>query len=126
MKKWFRIFLICCLALSLTACQNEKNNLPVDSPTPAISDETNAAPDHSEPESKQEPENPVEDEMTTQQPNRGDPLVYMTTDISPDGLMAVYEALGANPQGKIAVKIASGEPGVYDTLELPKKSVRIP
>lgn len=39
------------------------------------------------------------------------PAVYMTTDISPEGLMAAYEALGANPQGKIAVKIASGEPG---------------
>lgn len=36
------------------------------------------------------------------------PIVYMTSDISSDGLMAVYEALGANPEGKIAVKISTG------------------
>ena len=36
----------------------------------------------------------------------------MTTDISAQGLMAVYEALGAElPEGNIAVKISTGEPG---------------
>ncbi len=39
------------------------------------------------------------------------PVVYMTSDISSDGLMAAYEALGADPEGKIAVKISTGEPG---------------
>lgn len=38
-------------------------------------------------------------------------VVYMTTDISSDGLMAVYEALSASPSGKIAVKLSTGEPG---------------
>lgn len=37
--------------------------------------------------------------------------VYMTTDISPAGLMAVYTALGRTPSGKVAVKISTGEPG---------------
>jgi len=37
--------------------------------------------------------------------------VYMTTDISPDGLMQVYEALGRKTTGNVAVKIHSGEPG---------------
>ena len=42
----------------------------------------------------------------------GAPTVYMTTDISAQGLMAVYEALGAElPEGDIAVKISTGEPG---------------
>ena len=42
----------------------------------------------------------------------GVPKVYMTTDISsPEGLMAVYEALGRNVTGKVAVKISTGEPG---------------
>ena len=36
--------------------------------------------------------------------------VYFTTDISPEGLMRVYEALGADPTGSIAVKITTGEP----------------
>ena len=39
------------------------------------------------------------------------PVVYMTTDISADGLMAIYEALGASPEGNIAVKLSTGEPG---------------
>ena len=39
------------------------------------------------------------------------PVVYMTTDISSDGLMAIYEALGASPSGNIAVKLSTGEPG---------------
>jgi len=38
-------------------------------------------------------------------------VVYMTTDISSDGLMAVYEALSASPSGEIAVKLSTGEPG---------------
>lgn len=37
--------------------------------------------------------------------------VYSTRDISPAGLMRVYEALGARPQGKVAVKLSSGEGG---------------
>lgn len=39
------------------------------------------------------------------------PVVYMTTDISADGLVAVYDALGAAPTGRIAVKLSTGEPG---------------
>ncbi|KAB8288738.1 tat (twin-arginine translocation) pathway signal sequence [Bifidobacterium ramosum] len=37
--------------------------------------------------------------------------VYFTRDISPAGLMRVYEALNARPQGKVAVKLSSGEGG---------------
>ncbi len=39
------------------------------------------------------------------------PKVYMTTDISPEGLMAIYEALGREATGNVAVKISTGEPG---------------
>ena len=41
----------------------------------------------------------------------GAPAVYMTTDISSQGLIAVYEALQASPEGNIAVKLSTGEPG---------------
>lgn len=43
-------------------------------------------------------------------------VVYMTTDISPDGLMAVYEALGWTPSGNVAVKISTGEPPASNYL----------
>ena len=39
------------------------------------------------------------------------PVVYMTRDISPAGLMKAYEALGVKPQGKVAVKLSTGEGG---------------
>lgn len=41
----------------------------------------------------------------------GSSLVYMTKDISPKGLEAVYEALGRKATGKVAVKLSTGEPG---------------
>ena len=37
------------------------------------------------------------------------PVVYMTTDITPEGLIAVYEALNASPSGRIAIKLSTGE-----------------
>ncbi len=46
------------------------------------------------------------------EPADGAPAVYMTTDISPEGLMAAYEALGAKiPESNVAVKISTGETG---------------
>ena len=38
-------------------------------------------------------------------------IVYMTTDISPKGLMAIYQALAWQPTGKVAVKLSTGEAG---------------
>ena len=38
------------------------------------------------------------------------PVVYMTEDISPAGLMKAYQALGWKPEGKVAVKLSTGEP----------------
>lgn len=45
------------------------------------------------------------------------PEVYMTTDISAEGLVNVYEALGVKPEGKVAVKISTGEPGGKNFLQ---------
>jgi len=42
--------------------------------------------------------------------------VYMTKDISAEGLMALYEELGRKATGKVAVKISSGEPGGHHFL----------
>ena len=42
---------------------------------------------------------------------QGNPKVYFTVDISPAGLKAVYEALGLEANGNVAVKLHTGEPG---------------
>lgn len=41
----------------------------------------------------------------------GTPKVYMTKNISPVGLEAIYKTLGCKLTGKVAVKISTGEPG---------------
>lgn len=41
--------------------------------------------------------------------NTNIPVVYMTSDISPKGLMAAYNALGRTPSGDVAVKLSTGE-----------------
>ena len=45
------------------------------------------------------------------------PTVYMTTDISPEGLVRVYEAIGREATGRVAVKISTGEPGGKNFLQ---------
>ena len=45
------------------------------------------------------------------------PKVYMTTEITPEGLMRVYEALGVTAEGNVAVKISTGEPGGKNYLK---------
>lgn len=44
------------------------------------------------------------------------PTVLMTKDISAAGLLKVYEALGREATGKVAIKISSGEPGGHNYL----------
>lgn len=45
------------------------------------------------------------------------PKVYMTTEITPEGLKAVYDALGWTPEGKLAVKLSTGEPPASNYLK---------
>ncbi len=45
------------------------------------------------------------------------PKVYMTTDISAEGLVKVFEALGVQYDGKVAVKISTGERGGHNFLK---------
>lgn len=43
--------------------------------------------------------------------------VYMTTEITPESLVKVYEALQTPAKGKVAVKISTGEPGGHNYLK---------
>ncbi len=51
------------------------------------------------------------DTEKTEEPSLETPIVYMTSSINSEGLMAVYSALAAAPEGNIAVKLSTGEPG---------------
>ena len=43
--------------------------------------------------------------------------VFFTRDISPEGLIRLYETMGAELKGKTAVKISTGEPGGHNFLQ---------
>ena len=43
--------------------------------------------------------------------------VYFTKEITPESLMKIYEALGRTLNGKVAVKISTGEPGGHNFLQ---------
>lgn len=45
------------------------------------------------------------------------PKVYMTKEITPEALVKVYEALGRPANGRVAVKISTGEPGGRNFLQ---------
>ena len=45
------------------------------------------------------------------------PKVYMVKEISPESLLRIYEALGREATGKVAVKISTGEPGGNNYLK---------
>lgn len=58
-----------------------------------------------------------EETTATVSPSKEAAVVYMTRDISPEGLMAVYEALGVELSGDhIAVKLSTGEPPASNYL----------
>ena len=42
--------------------------------------------------------------------------VYFTKEITPESLIKIYEALGRDLKGKVAVKISTGEPGGHNFL----------
>ena len=41
----------------------------------------------------------------------GQSKVYMTKEITPESLVRIYKALGVEAQGRVAVKISTGEGG---------------
>lgn len=55
-------------------------------------------------------------QKTNTEENQNMATVFMTKDISADGLMKIYKTLDSKPDGKVAVKISSGEPGGHNFL----------
>ncbi len=91
MKRFLTMLLAWSLIFTLAACKRE---------TPAVSQTTS-------------------DDQTSHAVEAGTEnasVVYMTTDISPAGLMAVYQALDWTPTGKVAVKLSTGEPPASNYL----------
>ena len=114
MKKWISVFLAVVMAVSLSACGkstssgNGGTDTLAESPVKESPEESH---DTEVEESLQSASETETDEKENFPEDAELPLVYMTTDISPEGLQAVYDALGASPSGSIAVKLSTGENG---------------
>ena len=55
--------------------------------------------------------------VEAQEPVAEGAAVYMTRDISPEALIKIYEALGVKAEGRVAVKISTGEAGGHNYLK---------
>ena len=102
MKRWITILGAVCLILSFAACGNQGAK---GSAAANYSDKADAPseslPSGSSPGSKGTAGVSSSDDAS---------VVYFTSDISAEGLVRLYEALGWEPTGNVAVKISTGEP----------------
>lgn len=105
MKRILHVMLAMVIVFYLSACGNERASEPENAD---ISLESSTVPTESETAGSKEPEE-VEIVNT-------ESIVYMTTDISAEGLLAVYEAMGWSPSGRVAVKLSTGEPPASNYL----------
>lgn len=111
---------------SLVGCSNVKES--VNELTEVTSSETSST-DQSDTPTETLLETPTETSSETSsvaQSSGETSIVYMTTDISSEGLMAVYNALDWTPEGDVAVKLSTGEPpaSYYLDPELVKELVQ--
>ena len=111
MKKWISMVLGVVMFGTMAACRNPSKTEP--------DSQESRAPTHGSSEALSQPEtseSTASAVSSQQEEEAGDPVVYMTTDISPEGLMAVYEALNWTPTGNVAVKLSTGEPPASNYL----------
>lgn len=115
MKRWHAVLMIVGLLFSLCACIQEEGS--AQSPPSVQSAQQQQEQQTADTETTQQ-EQQTADTETTQQPEaaQGTPVVYMTREITPEGLMAVYQALQWEPQGRVAVKLSTGEPPASNYL----------
>ena len=110
---------ILCLYLLVGCAQNDLPSADSQAPDEVVSESPEAAATIESSITQEETPEPSETEEVDVnwfenaelEYNRDDStVVYFTKDISSEGLMAVYQALEAEPTGRIAVKISTGEP----------------
>ena len=116
MKRWYAVLMIVGLLFSLCACTQEEGS--AQSPPPVQSAQQQQEQQTADTETTQQEQQIADSEATRQQPEaaQGTPVVYMTQEITTEGLMAVYQALQWEPQGRVAVKLSTGEPPASNYL----------
>ena len=116
MKRWLAFIISVILLLGLAACGSQ----PSGSDSAGQADNGGTQQDiEPAPETTGSDNDMPESEAqgpTTTEADGNSSIVYMTTEITPEGLMAVYEALEWIPNGNVAVKLSTGEPPASNYL----------
>lgn len=113
-RKASAVFLAGILCLSLGACHQETPAASVPSASSELA--ASSQPEESQTVSALPPASETatpESGQTDPEEESGPPTVYMTTDITPERLINIYEALNREAAGNVAVKISTGEPGSH-------------
>ena len=106
------------LLFSLCACTQEEGSAQSPPPVQSAQQQQEQQEQQTADTETTQQEQQTADTETTQQPEaaQGTPVVYMTWAVTPEGLMAVYQALQWEPQGRVAVKLSTGEPPASNYL----------
>lgn len=133
-KRFIVVIMSIMLICSLVACGNATNSvnetpLATPSTTPLEASTETPSPSATPSATSTEPPSPstTPSETPSVSNSSGEPsIVYMTSDISSEGLMTVYNALAWTPEGNVAVKLSTGEPpaSYYLDPELIKELVQ--
>ena len=116
MKKIMFAVLAFAILLSLSACGNRGNNVSSETADNQTDNVISLAEADSQPQQETQTDTKEADSEAALYTNGDTPAVYFTSDISADGLVRIYDALGWEPQGKTAVKISTGEPPASNYL----------
>lgn len=118
MKRWHAVLMIVGLLFSLCACTQEEGSAQSPPSVQSAQQQQEQQEQQTADTETTQQEQQTADTETTQQPEaaQGTPVVYMTRAVTPEGLMAVYQALQWEPQGRVAVKLSTGEPPASNYL----------
>lgn len=108
MKKAMTCICLVMVLMFVSAC-SERSSAPLGDKKTQERKETDTAPESTETK---------DTESEKRETMNGETVVYMTSDISSEGLLHIYETLGRRAEGEnVAVKISTGEPGGHNFLD---------
>ena len=118
MKKSIVLLFLISLGLILCACGEKKSETVSVSAAPetAVPQETAVTQEPANTNSAETAAEATAPKTDAAPAEEAAPVVYFTSDISPEGLQAVYSALNWAPSGKLAVKVSTGEPPASNYL----------
>ena len=105
--RWKELAFVVLLLIGLSGCGGTQSVTPVDQEAQIENTEKTADTENTDAENTTESAESTDEEAA---PSSSTPMVYFTSDISPEGLVNACEALNWTPTGSVAVKLSTGEP----------------